>query len=93
MFAAAGVAVVAPGQRHFPAIVASMLAVAALPLANLGGLVIGTVAGIVGSGMVFAWTPYTDKQLARFAAKAERKAARRAAKHALRTGGGQPVAG
>ena len=43
--------------------VASMLAVAALPLANLGGLVIGTVAGIVGSGMVFAWTPYTDKQL------------------------------
>lgn len=76
MAAAALVAMFQPAQRHFPAIVAMGLSVASLPLANLGGWVIGMAAGIVGSGMIFAWTPYTDTQLATVAAKAERKAAR-----------------
>ncbi|MBM7516750.1 DUF6114 domain-containing protein [Nocardioides nitrophenolicus] len=84
MLAAAGIAVVVPAQRHFPALVAMMLAVASLPLANLGGWLVGMVLGITGAGLVFAWTPYSDKQLARFAAKdalrAERRAARRAAR-------------
>ena len=93
MAAAAVTALLLPAQRHFPAIVATALSVASLPLANLGGFVIGMVCGIVGAGMIFAWAPYTDKQLARFAAKAERKAARKAAKRALRAGGSQPVAG
>ncbi|WP_278258553.1 DUF6114 domain-containing protein [Nocardioides convexus] len=62
MAAAALVAVVVPAQRHFPAIVAMMLAVASLPLANLGGWLIGMVLGIAGSGLVFAWAPYTEKQ-------------------------------
>lgn len=78
MAAAACIALVLPAQRHFPAIVAMMLAVASLPLANLGGWLIGMVLGITGAGLVFAWAPYTDKQLARFAERDARKAERRA---------------
>lgn len=83
MIAAALVAVVTPAQRHFPAIIASMFSVASLPLANLGGWVVGMLLGIVGAGMVFAWTPYSAKQLARInaraAARAERRSRRRRA--------------
>lgn len=78
MIAAAAVAVVKPQQRHFPAIMAMIFSVASLPLANLGGWLIGMLFGIVGSGLVFAWTPFTDAQLARIAARAERRAERRA---------------
>lgn len=84
MAAAAVVAIVLPAQRHFPAIVAMMLAVASLPLANLGGWLIGMVLGIAGAGLVFAWAPYTDKQLARYAERDARRAARRTAKRAAR---------
>jgi hypothetical protein len=77
MIAAAGVALVRPQQRHFPAIMAMIFSVASLPLANLGGWVIGMLFGIVGSGLVFAWTPFTDEQLARLAARAQRRAQRR----------------
>lgn len=80
MIAAAVVAFLTPAQRHFPAVVATMFAVASLPLANLGGWVIGMVLGIVGAGMVFAWTPYSEKQLARINAKSDRKAERKAAR-------------
>ena len=80
MAAAALTALVLPAQRHFPAIVAMMLAVASLPLANLGGWLIGMVLGIAGAGLAFAWTPYTDKQLARFAERDAARAARRAAR-------------
>ena len=93
MAAAAVIAVALPAQRHFPAVMATALAIVALPVANLGGWIIGTVAGVVGAGLIFAWAPYSDKQLARYAEKAERKAARRAAKQAVRTGRRQPVAG
>lgn len=86
MVAAAVTALVKPGQRHFPAIVASLMSVASLPLANLGGWLIGMILGIVGSGMVFAWEPYSDRQLARFAAREERRAARRAARRSGRAG-------
>lgn len=84
MAAAAGIAVVVPAQRHFPAIVAMMLSIASLPLANLGGWLIGMVLGIVGSGLVFAWTPYSEAQLARFAERDAARAERRAARHAAR---------
>lgn len=84
MLAAAGIAIVVPAQRHFPALIAMMLAVASLPLANLGGWLIGMVLGIVGAGLVFAWTPYSDAQLAKFAAKAQRKAQRRTERKAAR---------
>jgi len=80
MAAAALVSLFLPSQRHFPAVIATALSIASLPLANLGGWLIGMVLGILGSGLIFAWTPYSDKQLAKFAAKAERKQARAAAR-------------
>jgi hypothetical protein len=84
MVAAAGIALVLPAQRHFPALVAMMLAVASLPLANLGGWLIGMVLGITGAGLVFAWTPFSEKQLTRFAEKDAARAEKRAAKQAAR---------
>ncbi|WP_211206441.1 DUF6114 domain-containing protein [Demetria terragena] len=69
MVLAAGVAMFRPEQRHFPALMAVLLAVASLPLANLGGWVIGMVLGIVGGAMTFAWTPFTPDQVAAAEAK------------------------
>ena len=86
MIAAAVTAVVAPAQRHFPAIMAMLLSIVSLPVANLGGWLIGMILGIIGSGLVFAWTPYTDEELAISAAKAERRAERRALKRDRRAG-------
>ena len=50
------------------------------------GIAAGMVLGILGSGMVFAWTPYSDKQLARFAARDAAKAARAQQKQDRRAG-------
>lgn len=79
MILAAVTAVVAPAQRHFPAIIAMACSVLSLPFANLGGWILGMTFGIIGSGLVFAWTPYSDKQLARFEERAANRAARRQA--------------
>lgn len=84
MAAAAGIALVLPAQRHFPAIIAMMLSIASLPLANLGGWLVGMVLGITGAGLVFAWTPYSAKQLAQFTARDQLKAERRAHRKASR---------
>jgi hypothetical protein len=46
-----------PAQRIFYSIVAVLLAVAALIASNLGGFLIGTLLGVVGGSMGFAWTP------------------------------------
>lgn len=59
MLTAAVVSLVSPGQRHFAALMAMIVSIASLVLTNLGGYVIGMALGIVGSGMVFAWTPDT----------------------------------
>lgn len=83
MMLAAAIAFVAPSQRYFPAVMAAVFSVASLPLANLGGWLIGMVLGIIGSGLVFAWTPYTAKQIADSEERARRKAERKAAKRAL----------
>lgn len=80
MMAAAIVAFAVPAQRHFPAIMAMIFSVASLPLANLGGWLLGMLLGIVGSGLVFAWTPYTDKQLEKYAERARMRAERKAGK-------------
>lgn len=77
MVAAALVAFFAPAQRHFPALMAMAFSIASLPLANLGGWLIGMVLGIVGSGLIFAWTPYSDAQLARIGEKHARKQRRK----------------
>jgi hypothetical protein len=84
MVTCAAVCFFTPRQRYFPAIMGTVFSVASLPLANLGGWIIGMVLGIVGSGLCFAWTPYSQKQLARAAAKQERRAARKAAHLASR---------
>lgn len=82
MIAAALVSLFLPAQRHFPAIMAMILSVASLPLANLGGWLVGMICGIIGSGMIFGWTPYSDKDLARLAAKEERKLLKKAERDA-----------
>lgn len=85
MMVAAVIAVLMPSQRYFTAIMAMFFSVLSLPFANLGGWVIGMVLGIVGSGMVFAWAPYTDKQLAEFAGREKIRQERRQAKKAAKT--------
>ncbi|MFI5622340.1 DUF6114 domain-containing protein [Nocardioides sp. NPDC051685] len=84
--AAALIAMFLPSQRTFPGIVSVALAIAALPLANLGGLIIGTVAGVIGGALIVAWTPYTEKQLTEMAEKDARKRARKDARKPARSG-------
>ncbi len=48
---------VSPAQRSFLGIVALVLALAAFPFSNLGGFLLGTLFGIVGGALGFAWTP------------------------------------
>jgi hypothetical protein len=80
MVAAAFVAFFVPAQRHFPALMAMAFSITSLPLANLGGWLIGMVLGIVGSGLIFAWTPYSEKQLWRMEEKQAEKRARKTAR-------------
>jgi hypothetical protein len=87
MVAAAFVAFFAPAQRHFPALMAMAFSITSLPLANLGGWLIGMVLGIVGSGLVFAWTPYSEKQLWRIEEKASPARAREARRATARRQG------
>ncbi|MFD7920555.1 DUF6114 domain-containing protein [Streptomyces sp. NPDC059740] len=47
----------APLYRTLAGILTTLVAVAALPLSNLGGFLVGTVLGIAGGGMIFAWQP------------------------------------
>jgi hypothetical protein len=46
-----------PAQRIFYSIVAVLLAIAALVATNLGGFLIGTVLGVIGGSLGFAWMP------------------------------------
>ncbi|KOG86857.1 hypothetical protein ADK38_28690, partial [Streptomyces varsoviensis] len=45
----------APQYRSLAGIVTVMVAAAALVMSNLGGFLIGTVLGIIGGGLIFAW--------------------------------------
>ncbi|WP_019709305.1 DUF6114 domain-containing protein [Streptomyces xinghaiensis] len=47
----------APHYRGLAGVVTVLLAAAALVMSNLGGFFIGTVLGIVGGSMIFAWRP------------------------------------
>lgn len=78
MILAALLALFIPSNRHFLGIAGMVLSIMSLPFANLGGWLVGMVLGIIGSGLVFAWAPYTDDQLAEFAGRARRKAERKA---------------
>ncbi|MET7534505.1 DUF6114 domain-containing protein [Streptomyces goshikiensis] len=50
----------APPQRVLAGILTTLIATAALVLSNLGGFLIGTLLGIFGGGLMFAWQPYAD---------------------------------
>ncbi|MFE5869709.1 DUF6114 domain-containing protein [Streptomyces roseifaciens] len=49
----------APQYRTLAGVVTVMIAAAALVMSNLGGFLIGTILGVIGGGMVFAWQPVT----------------------------------
>ncbi len=47
-----------PAQRALAGVLTTLIATAALVLSNLGGFLIGTLLGILGGGLMFAWQPY-----------------------------------
>lgn len=47
----------APSQRLIAGVIAVAAGVASLPLSNLGGLVVGMIAAIIGGSMAFGWVP------------------------------------
>ncbi|MFD3356760.1 DUF6114 domain-containing protein [Streptomyces fradiae] len=48
---------VSPQYRALAGVVTTLIAAAALVMSNLGGFLFGTLAGIVGGAMMFAWQP------------------------------------
>ncbi|MFE2163606.1 DUF6114 domain-containing protein [Streptomyces sp. NPDC059447] len=46
-----------PAQRSLAGVLTTVIATAALVLSNLGGFLIGTLLGILGGGLMFAWQP------------------------------------
>jgi uncharacterized membrane protein len=53
-----------PGQRHLTGPVVIILSLVALLLVNLGGFVLGTLLGVIGGSLTFAWTPRADAEAA-----------------------------
>ncbi|WP_239516114.1 MULTISPECIES: DUF6114 domain-containing protein [unclassified Streptomyces] len=51
-----------PAQRALAGVLTTLIATAALVLSNLGGFLIGTLLGILGGGLMFAWQPYADRR-------------------------------
>ncbi|MFI5617214.1 DUF6114 domain-containing protein [Streptomyces sp. NPDC051567] len=51
-----------PAQRVLAGVLTTLIATAALVLSNLGGFLFGTLLGIVGGGLMFAWQPYADRR-------------------------------
>lgn len=50
----------APQYRGLAGILTVLLAAAALVLSNLGGFLIGTLLGVIGGALIFAWRPVPD---------------------------------
>ena len=50
-----------PIQRFFYAIIGTLTAVYALIGLNLGGFLLGTLIGMIGGGLAFAWTPVGEE--------------------------------
>ncbi|MBT2408185.1 hypothetical protein J7I97_13455 [Streptomyces sp. ISL-87] len=51
-----------PPQRSLAGVLTTLIATAALVLSNLGGFLIGTLLGILGGGLMFAWQPHTGRR-------------------------------
>ncbi|MFJ3921694.1 DUF6114 domain-containing protein [Streptomyces sp. NPDC090022] len=47
----------APHYRTLAGVLTTLIATAALVLSNLGGFLVGTLLGILGGGLMFAWQP------------------------------------
>ncbi|MDT0454041.1 DUF6114 domain-containing protein [Streptomyces hesseae] len=52
----------APQYRSLAGILTVLIATAALVMSNLGGFLFGTLFGIVGGAMIFAWQPVTAER-------------------------------
>lgn len=61
---------VTPQYRSMAGLVTTLLAAAALVMSNLGGFLIGTLLGVVGGAMMFAWRPVARANPAPEAAEA-----------------------
>lgn len=51
-----------PPQRSLAGVLTTLIATAALVLSNLGGFLIGTLLGILGGGLMFAWQPHATQR-------------------------------
>lgn len=51
------IAWLAPTQRYVAGLIGLLLAVASLLISNLGGLLVGMLAGILGASMILSWGP------------------------------------
>lgn len=49
----------APQYRGLAGVLTVLVAAATLVLANLGGFFLGTIAGVIGGSLIFAWQPIT----------------------------------
>jgi hypothetical protein len=49
-----------PQHRHFYAIMAILLSIAALIASNLGGFLLGTLLGVLGGSLGLAWAPWPE---------------------------------
>ncbi|MCC9306938.1 DUF6114 domain-containing protein [Kitasatospora sp. RB6PN24] len=63
-----------PMSRVFCGVGVTILTLISLPVSNLGGFGLGLILGLIGGGLLCAWTPLTEEQLA---ALAEAEAVRR----------------
>jgi hypothetical protein len=57
LLAMAGLILFFPSQRMLAAVVAVLISLASFPLSNLGGFVVGMMAGIIGGCLAFGWVP------------------------------------
>ncbi len=60
MLVCAGTVLLQPGARVPAGVVAMLLALVALPAANFGGFVIGTILGVIGSAAALSWRSIED---------------------------------
>jgi hypothetical protein len=67
--------VIAPGQRYTFGVIGAILSIAALIAANLGGFLVGTFCGVLGSAMIFGWGPKRPRRRDRRRAAAAGEAA------------------
>ncbi|MDH6143316.1 MULTISPECIES: DUF6114 domain-containing protein [Kitasatospora] len=71
-----------PMSRVFCGVGVTILTLISIPVSNLGGFGTGLILGLIGGGLLCAWTPLTEEQLA---AHAEAEAFRRPVEEKLGT--------